>query len=257
MGIGEIRLSGAKRPDCDGGRGTLFQKSCVWLVRHQHLTQWLTVSFVILKLVAEGGNGFNSNRKASTYWLSPKKEQIVKIRKSSALDGAEIEKIHIKAFGKDKGPEIADLVSGLFNDKTASPLLSLIAVEGDQLIGHILFTKATFTQTTEPASTQILAPLAVLPDVQRKGVGGQLIEEGLIRLIETGVELVFVLGHPDYYPRYGFIPAGNKGYEAPYPIPEEHAGAWMVQELSAGVIGRITGKVRCCDLLNQPEHWRE
>ena len=181
----------------------------------------------------------------------------MKIRKSSALDGTEIEKIHIKAFGKEKGPEIADLVNGLFNDETATPLLSLVAVEGDQLLGHILFTKATLTQTTEPASARILAPLAVLPEIQRKGVGGQLIKEGLHRLKKTGVELVFVLGHPDYYPRYGFMPAGHIGYEAPYSIPEEHAGAWMVQELSAGVIGRIGGKVRCSEVLNQPEHWRE
>ena len=186
-----------------------------------------------------------------------KKERSLEIRKSSTLDGTEIEKIHIKAFGKEKGPEIADLVDGLFNDETARPSLSLVAVEGDQLIGHILFTNATLTQTTEPVSAQILAPLAVLPDTQRRGVGGQLIEEGLTRLKETGVELVFVLGHPEYYPRYGFKPAGKKGYEAPYPIPEEHAGAWMVQELRAGIIGRITGKVRCSDVLNQPEHWRE
>ena len=181
----------------------------------------------------------------------------MKIRKSSALDGTEIEKIHIKAFGKEKGSEIADLVNGLFNDKTATPLLSLVAVEGGQLIGHILFTKATLTQTTDPVPAQILAPLAVFPGTQRKGVGGQLIEEGLIRLKETGVQLVFVLGHPEYYPRYGFIPAGDIGFEAPYPIPEEHAGAWMVQELSAGVIGRVIGKVRCSDVLDQPEHWRE
>lgn len=198
----------------------------------------------------------DANSRASD-WQRIKKERSLKIRKSSALDGTEIEKIHIKAFGKEKGSEIVDLVNGLFNDKTATPLLSLVAVEGDQLIGHILFTKATFTQTAEPVSAQILAPLAVLPDTQRKGVGGQLIEKGLIRLKETGVELVFVLGHPDYYPRYGFIPAGDIGYEAPYPIPEEHAGAWMVQELSAGVIGRVIGKVRCSDVLNQPEHWRE
>jgi predicted N-acetyltransferase YhbS len=201
-------------------------------------------------------NTADANSRASD-WQRIKKERLLKIRKSSALDGTEIEKIHIKAFGKEKGSAIADLVNGLFNDKTATPLLSLVAVEGDQLIGHILLTKATFTQTTEPVSARILAPLAVLPGIQRKGVGGRLIEEGLIRLKETGVELVFVLGHPDYYPRYGFIPAGDIGYEAPYPIPEEHAGAWMVQELSAGVIGRINGKVRCSDALNQPEHWRE
>lgn len=74
---------------------------------------------------------------------------------------------------------------------------------------------------------------------------------------ESGVELVFVLGHPDYYPRYGFKPAGVLGYEAPYPIPDEQADAWMVQELRPGVIDSVSGKVICADVMNQPEHWRE
>jgi putative acetyltransferase len=181
----------------------------------------------------------------------------LEIRRSTESDKADILNIHTKAFGEKKGPEIADLVSGLLNDKTALPLLSLIAVENTKIIGHILYTKANVTQTDEPVTAQILAPLAILPDAQSKGVGGQLIEEGLKQLKGSGVELVFVLGHPDYYPRSGFIPAGALGYEAPYHIPEEHAGAWMVQELCSGVIGRIKGKVQCSDVLNQPQHWRE
>lgn len=88
-------------------------------------------------------------------------------------------------------------------------------------------------------------------------LGGQLIKEGLSQLKKSGVDLVFVLGHPDYYPRYGFITAGVLGYEAPYPIPEEHADAWMVQELKNGIIGKVTGKIQCSEVLNQPEHWRE
>jgi len=179
------------------------------------------------------------------------------IRKSTELDKAEISNIQIKAFGEKKGSEIADLVNGLLEDKTAMPLLSIVAVEDDKLLGHILFTKAKIQQTTEPVSAQILAPLAVIPEAQNKGVGAQLIKEGLKQLKEANVELVFVLGHPDYYPRSGFKPAGVLGYEAPYTIPEEHAGAWMVQELSSGVIGRVKGKVQCSEVLNQPQHWRE
>ncbi len=74
---------------------------------------------------------------------------------------------------------------------------------------------------------------------------------------ESGVELVFVLGHPDYYPRHGFKPAGALGFEAPYPIPDKNANAWMVQELRTGAIDSVSGKVICADALNQPEHWRE
>lgn len=167
--------------------------------------------------------------------------------------------LHVEkqAFGNDKGSEIVDLVNGLLNDPSAMPLLSLIAVNDDQAIGHILFTKAHITYSKESISAAILAPLAVIPDAQSQGVGGRLIKEGLKLLSESGVELVFVLGHPEYYPRHGFKPAGSLGFEAPYPIPDEHANAWMVQELRPGLIGSVSGKIICADVLNQPEHWRE
>lgn len=181
----------------------------------------------------------------------------MKIRESIETDTPRIQGIHIKAFGEEKGREIASLVNDLFEDKSAIPILSIVAVDNEMLIGHILFTKITVKGSTEAISARILAPLAVLPEAHNKGVGSQLITEGLRQLKESGVELVFVLGHPDYYPRFGFTPAGALGYEAPYPIPEEHAAAWMVLGLCPGVVGKIKGKIQCSDVLNQPEHWRE
>lgn len=181
----------------------------------------------------------------------------MKLRKTTEADIKTVLSIHKKAFGENKGPEIADLVDGLLHDQTAMPLLSLIAFDNSKAVGHILYTKARLNQANEGVSIQILAPLAVLPEAQSEGIGGQLIKEGLRLLKKTGVQLVFVLGHPGYYPKYGFRPAGELGYEAPYPIPEEHAGAWMVQELCSGVIERGGGKVQCSDVLDQPQHWRE
>jgi len=182
--------------------------------------------------------------------------KILKIRESIESDTLEIKNIHIQAFGEKKGPEIAELVQGLFHDKTAIPFLSLVAIVDEKLVGHILYTKVKIAHAAF-VSAQILAPLAILPEFQDNSVGAQLIQEGLIRLKESGVKLVFVLGHPGYYPRSGFIPAGVLGYQAPYPIPKEHAGAWMVQELCPGVIESVKGEVQCSDVLNQPEHWRE
>jgi len=181
----------------------------------------------------------------------------LKIVKSTELDLSDVLHVEKQAFGNDKGSEIVGLVNGLLSDPSAMPLLSLIAVNDDQTIGHILFTKARITYSKESISAAILAPLAVIPDAQSQGVGGQLIKEGLKLLSESGVELVFVLGHPEYYPRHGFKPAGALGFEAPYPIPDEHANAWMVQELRPGLIGSVSGKITCADVLNQPEHWRE
>jgi len=161
------------------------------------------------------------------------------------------------AFGDPKGPEIADLVRDLLTDPTAAPSLSLIAIENNRAVGHILFTKARITGCEAPPTAALLAPLAIVPEVQGRGIGGQLIRDGLGRLSDAGVALVFVLGHPSYYPRHGFRPAGALGLDAPYPIPEEHAAAWMVQELRPGVLGRVRGTVACAAALDRPEHWRE
>lgn len=181
----------------------------------------------------------------------------MEIRKSIETDKSEIEAVHIQAFGEKEGSEIAMLVSDLLEDETALPLLSLVAVKNNKIVGHVLYTNAIITQTSESVSAQLLAPLAVLPEAQNQGVGTQLIREGLNQLKESGVELVFVLGHPDYYPRCGFRTAGVIGFEAPYPIPEENGSAWMVLELKKGIIGRVKGKVKCANILNQPQHWCE
>ncbi len=181
----------------------------------------------------------------------------MKIRESCESDSSKIENVHMKAFGMQEGPEIVELVNKLLDDKTAMPILSLVATENEKIIGHILFTKVIITQTTVAVTAQILAPLAVLPSFQAKGVGSKLIQEGLRQLKQSGVELVFVLGHPDYYPRLGFTPAGALGYEASHHVLEKNSGAWMVQELRTGVIGRVKGKVQCSEVLNQPKYWLE
>jgi hypothetical protein len=96
------------------------------------------------------------------------KGNTLKIRKSTESERDEILNIHNQAFGKDKGPEIAKLVNDLLNDETTMPILSLVAVENDKLVGHILYTKVTVTKTENFISAQILAPLAILPDEQKK-----------------------------------------------------------------------------------------
>ena len=179
------------------------------------------------------------------------------IRMTNESDRNEILNIHKQAFGNEKGPVIAKLVDDLLDDETAKPILSLVAVDDNKIVGHILYTKATITQTEASVSAQILAPLAILPAAQKGGIGQKLINEGLNQLQKSGTELVFVLGHPTYYPRCRFAPAGVQGFEAPYPIPEEHSAAWMVQELNGDVLGLINGKVKCSKVLNEPQHWRE
>ncbi len=157
------------------------------------------------------------------------------------------------AFGAE---DVAGLVRDLAGDPTARPVLSLLAFANGMATGHIMFTKAGI-EPESGLSLAILAPLAVVPEHQRRGIGGKLIEAGLKILADGGVDLVFVLGYPEYYQRHGFRPARHFGLHAPYPIPEEVADAWMVRELRPGRLGNCSGTVICAAAMDKPEHWRE
>lgn len=176
------------------------------------------------------------------------------IRKTVDADRTAIWNVHHRAFGQD---EEAQLAENIMADPTAQPTLSLIATIDTHPMGHILFSSARLDEAQPATTTAILAPLAILPEHQSRGVGGRLIDAGLRYLRDDAVDLVFVLGHPEYYPRHGFEPAGRLGIEAPYPIPQEHAAAWMVQALKPGLLGTAKGRVACCDALNRREYWVE
>lgn len=181
----------------------------------------------------------------------------MKIRPSKNSDLPGLLAVHQKAFGLEEGPVIADLVVNLLQDPTAKPVLSLIAGVENTIIGHILFTKVEITLSADRPQAMILAPLGVHPEKKNQCIGGRLVREGFKQLTQSGIDLVFVLGHPEYYPKFGFKPAGKIGFEAPYPIPEKHADAWMVHELCPGIIDRVSGKVQCAHALDQPQYWRE
>ncbi len=181
----------------------------------------------------------------------------IEIREATEADEQAIAYVAMQAFGRGEGPEIVALIAGLSSDPSAQPVLSLVATLDREVVGHILFSRVRLPQSPNEVSAAILSPLAVHPDVQSRGIGGRLIGEGLRRLGEAGVELVFVLGHPGYYPRFGFAEAGVRGFEAHYPIRPVHAGAWMVKELRAGALNRARGRVVCADALAEPKYWTE
>lgn len=178
------------------------------------------------------------------------------IRDTITAERQDILKVHQLAFG-DAGAVISKLVDDLLDDASARPYLSLGAFESDKMLGHILFTRAVITGHEASLNVQLLAPLAILTEAQGKGLGQTLINAGLERLKQDGTDLVFVLGHPGYYPRCGFAPAGVQGLQAPYPIPDKDADAWMVQELKPGVIGRASGTLKCAHALDEQQHWVE
>ena len=118
-----------------------------------------------------------------------------------------------------------DLVVDLRNSKAFIPELSLIAVEDGRVVGHILFTKAVVNQTEVLA----LAPLAVLPEYQGRGIGLALIKQGHKIATELGYRYSVVLGHPKFYPRASYIPASRYGIKAPFPVKDENFMAICLQ----------------------------
>lgn len=177
----------------------------------------------------------------------------VTIREAEESDLEDVLYVEKEAFGSEVE---ANLVNDLLNDDSAMPTVSLLAFRQDRAVGHILFTRARL-EPEAPVSISILAPLAVVPADRKQGIGGKLIQHGLGVLSASGTDLVFLLGHPQYYPRFGFSPAGKLGFEATYPILEKNAAAWMVKSLKSDVIGQYQGKVICADAMNRLEYWQE
>ena len=175
------------------------------------------------------------------------------IRKALDSDLDDVLFVERAAFDSD---ECAEIIQLLLGDDSAKPIISLLAFQENRAVGHIMFSRATL-EPHAPLSISILGPLAVVPEFQKQGIGSKLIESGLDILSKSGVDLVFVLGHPTYYPRCGFKPAGNLGFEPSYPILEKNADAWMVQELRPGIIGNFSGKIICADSLDDPKYWQE
>ena len=128
--------------------------------------------------------------------------------------------------------------------------LFLKALKNDKIIGSV--------RAYRDRESCFIGKLIVHPEYQNQGVGGKLINEGFNRLKNWGVDIVFVLGHIEYYPRFGFIKNAEKlGFPAPYTIPDKVADAWMVKSLTSQNINVSKGQVVCADAMNKPKHWRE
>jgi putative acetyltransferase len=107
--------------------------------------------------------------------------------------------------------------------------------------GHILFTPVTVGEDDAVRPAIALGPMSVLPSFQRQGIGGALVRAGLEECRRSGRPLVFVLGHPEYYPRFGFVPTASRGIRWEHPAPEE---AFLLVELEGGAADGVRGVVR-------------
>ena len=139
--------------------------------------------------------------------------------------------VNLQAFGQDGE---ARLVNALREDGDYDHELSLVAVSGDRIIGHILFPPITIVSDTAETAALALAPLAVHQDFQCLGIGAALIEEGLKECQRLGHRIVIVVGHPTYYPKFGFTIARDFGIHAPFPCPDESLHGAAADERCTG-----------------------
>jgi len=148
------------------------------------------------------------------------------IRNEQPADYAAIGEVITQAFARDSE---ARLVSALRELPSFEPQLSLVAEVEGRIVGHILFSTVTVGSAMGDARSALaLAPLAVLPGFQRQGVGGRLVRAGLEVCGRRAACVVIVVGHPDYYPRFGFGPARQWGLEAPFPVRDAAFMAMLV-----------------------------
>jgi putative acetyltransferase len=158
----------------------------------------------------------------------------VTIRLERADDGPAIHSVHEAAFER---PDEADLIDQLRSEGVV--LLSLVAEFEGRIVGHILFSRMSIETSPGEISAVALAPMAVLPEFQRRAIGGQMIRQGIDSLGGQGERIVIVLGHEHYYSRFGFSTEKASSLQSPFP-PE----AYMAMELVAGALEGVRGKVR-------------
>ncbi|MEA3439386.1 MAG: N-acetyltransferase [Chloroflexota bacterium] len=162
-------------------------------------------------------------------------EDSITIRNEAPADESAVRHILLEAFDGDDEARIVELLC-----QAQKSIISLVAVYNGDLVGHILFSPMTIHPPQPDFNALGLAPLAVLPEYQGRGVGTRLTQEGLRICKRLGYSLVFVLGHPDYYSRFGFGPAGAYGLGSVYGAGD----AFMVQALCDGALNGLHGTVK-------------
>src|SRR5262249_48789511 len=144
-----------------------------------------------------------------------------------------------EAFGRPGEARLVDLLRG-----RDGMLLSLVATVDDRVVGHILFTHVRLEAPAAVLEGAGLGPMAVLPAFQRSGVGSRLVADGVARLRARGCPFVVVLGHPEYYPRFGFVPASRHGVDCQWSVPDE---AFMILPLDPLRLEGVSGVARYRD----------
>ncbi|WP_152655771.1 GNAT family N-acetyltransferase [Oceanobacillus sp. CFH 90083] len=175
----------------------------------------------------------------------------IELRQEQSKDYPKTEALIEKAFRNEEMSDQQEhfLVKRIRTSNAFIPELSIVAVnpQGD-IIGQILFSEITIENNEQVTEALALAPVSVHPDYQKQGIGSRLMKEGLEKAKAAGFRSVIVLGHADYYPRFGFKPANLWGIKAPFDVPDE---AFMILELEPDALKHVNGVVQYSDAFSE------
>jgi predicted N-acetyltransferase YhbS len=166
------------------------------------------------------------------------------IRQETASDYKKVYEINKRAFNQENESK---LIEKIRKGENYIPELSLVAEIEDNIVGHILFSKIKIVGDSNYDSLA-LAPVAVLPEYQKKGIGSKLVAKGLEKAKELGFNSIIVLGHKDYYLKFGFQRASEWGIQCPFRVPDE---AFMAIELMENTLDGKSGIVQYPDEFNE------
>lgn len=154
------------------------------------------------------------------------------IRDERPADVRSIRQLNRRAFGRDQEANIVDALRS-----NRATLLSMIAVDEDDVVGHVMYSPVTIGEMTGAG----LGPMAVVPEHQRQGIGSDLVTTSLERLRSAACPFVVVIGHPAFYPRFGFKPASPYGISCEWPVPDE---VFMINVLDPRHMRTVKGLAR-------------
>jgi putative acetyltransferase len=174
------------------------------------------------------------------------------IRIATSLDQNNIRSVHWSAFAEGEREIISNIAVNLLTEETTSPTISLVAESKGAVVGHVAFSPVTIG-SNENFQGYILAPLGVIPDYQKRGIGSKLIESGMRQLTRIGVDILFVYGDPEYYSRFGFSVDAAECYIPPYRL--EYPFGWQGIALSECGIRKSSIKITCVTSLCDPALW--
>lgn len=162
------------------------------------------------------------------------------IRTESVKDIEEVYQLNVLAFGNRE--DESKLVERIRSSEHFVPELSIVAEIENEIVGHVLLSRATVEDQEKKSVVIVLAPIAVKPNYQRQGVGSRLIEEGIRRCRDLGYGAILLIGHPEYYPRLGFKSARKFGLELKqFEVPDD---VFMVYEVENGKLLEIKGELK-------------